>query len=77
MSETPILQAKSLNKRYGRVVALEVSNGTQVWERRLGGPPNDMLALDDRIYVGSDDNFFYCLLASNGDVAWRWRTGGG
>ena len=60
----------------GRVVALEVSDGTKVWERRLGGPPNDMLALDDRIYVGSDDNFFYCLLASNGDVAWRWRTGG-
>ena len=60
----------------GRVVALEVSDGAQVWERRLGGPPNDMLALDDRIYVGSDDNFFYCLLASNGEVAWRWRTGG-
>jgi outer membrane protein assembly factor BamB len=60
----------------GRVVSLEVSNGSQVWERRLGGPPNDMLALADRIYVGSDDNFLYCLLASNGEVAWRWRTGG-
>lgn len=60
----------------GRVVALDVSTGARHWERRLEGPPNDMLALDDRIYVGSDDNFLYCLLASNGEVAWRWRTGG-
>ncbi len=60
----------------GRVVALDVSTGAQQWARKLGGPPNDMLALDDRIYVGSDDNFLYCLLASNGEVAWRWRTGG-
>ena len=27
------------------------------------GPPNDILALDDRLYVGSKDNFFYCLMA--------------
>lgn len=59
----------------GRVMALEVATGTHVWTRRLGGPPNDMLATDDRLYVGSDDNYLYCLLASNGEVAWRWRTG--
>lgn len=59
----------------GQVVALEVATGTQAWSRRLGGPPNDMLATDDRIYVGSDDNYLYCLMASTGDVAWRWRTG--
>ena len=60
----------------GRVVALDVSTGAPLWERRLGGPPNDMLALADRVYVGSDDNFFYCILAANGEVGWRWRTGG-
>lgn len=59
-----------------RIVALQVETGERLWERRLGGPPNDMLALDDRIYVGSDDNFLYCLLARDGDVDWRWRTGG-
>ena len=32
----------------GRVVALRVENGEPVWERRLGGAPNDILALDDR-----------------------------
>ena len=60
----------------GRVVALRVDTGAPVWERRLGGAPNDILALDDRLYVGSKDNFFYCLMADDGRVDWRWRTGG-
>ena len=59
----------------GHVVALDVARGTRLWSRRLGGPPNDMLATDDRIYVGSDDNYLYCLTASTGEVDWRWRTG--
>ena len=44
--------------------------------RRLGGSPNDILALDERLYAGAKDNFFYCLMAKDGRVAWRWRTGG-
>jgi hypothetical protein len=35
-----------------------------------------MLALDDRLFVGSTDNFFYCLSADDGRWDWRWRTGG-
>jgi outer membrane protein assembly factor BamB len=58
-----------------RIVALRVATGTPVWERRLGGAPNDVLAMDDRLYVGSNDNFFYCLRTSDGQVDWRWRTG--
>jgi outer membrane protein assembly factor BamB len=60
----------------GRVVAMRVETGEPVWERRIGGMPNDVLALDERVFVGSTDNFFYCLLAKNGDVDWRWQTGG-
>lgn len=60
----------------GRVVALRVETGEPVWERQLGGPANDILALDERLYVGSKDNFFYCILTRNGVVDWRWRTGG-
>jgi outer membrane protein assembly factor BamB len=62
--------------RDGRIVALRVDTGEPIWERRLGGAPSGMLALDDRLYVGSDDNFFYCLTARNGQIDWRWRTGG-
>ena len=42
----------------------------------LGGPPNEILALDDRVYVGAKDHFFYCLMARDGRVDWRWRIGG-
>ena len=59
------------------VVALHVESGDQVWDRRLGGEPNDILALDDRIYVGATDNYLYCIDAESGAVDWRsMRTGG-
>jgi outer membrane protein assembly factor BamB len=60
----------------GRVVALRIETGAPLWERRLGGAANEILALDDRVYVGSRDNFFYCIKAQDGRVDWRWRTGG-
>lgn len=59
----------------GRLIALRVETGAPVWEHRLGGPPNDILALDDRVYVGSNDNFFYCVGAAKGEIIWRWPTG--
>lgn len=60
----------------GRILALRVETGAPVWERKLGGMPNEVLALDDRLYVGSKDNFLYCLMTRDGRVDWRWRTGG-
>jgi outer membrane protein assembly factor BamB len=62
--------------RDGRIVALKVDTGEPVWERHLGGMPGDVLARDDRVFAGATDNFFYCMLAKNGVVDWRWRTGG-
>ena len=62
--------------RDGRIIALRVDTGEPLWERRLGGTPGGILALDDRLYIGSDDNFFYCLTARQGQIDWRWRTGG-
>jgi outer membrane protein assembly factor BamB len=59
-----------------RIVALSVQSGEPLWESRLGGAPNDILALDDRLYAGSQDNFFYCLVTVDGRIDWRWRTGG-
>lgn len=59
----------------GRVVALRVDSGAIVWTRRLGGPATAILALDNQVFAGSTDNFFYCLDAPDGTVSWRWRTG--
>jgi outer membrane protein assembly factor BamB len=58
-----------------RVVALQADDGALIWERRLGGPPTGVLALEDRVYVGATDNFLYCLGTKGGEIGWRWRTG--
>jgi outer membrane protein assembly factor BamB len=63
-------------RRDGVIVSLRVENGSRVWDRRIGGAPQPMLALRDRIYVGGDDNYVYCLMAGDGRFDWRWRTGG-
>jgi outer membrane protein assembly factor BamB len=60
----------------GRVVAMNVSTGATVWERKLTGAANDVLTIEERLYVGSNDNYLYCILAKNGVIDWKWRTGG-
>lgn len=60
----------------GRIVALSLDNGSTLWERPLGGKPGPMLVLDDRIFVGGDDKYFYSLRTRDGDVRWRQRVGG-
>ena len=74
---TPSLAADHvyLSLEDGRVVALRVTNGGKVWERPLSAPPNEILALDGRVFVGSNDNFLYCLNTKNGQREWRVRTG--
>ena len=59
----------------GRVVTLDLETGVAVWERRLGGPPSEILAAGDRLFVGSRDNYLYSLRAIDGRVDWRWQTG--
>jgi outer membrane protein assembly factor BamB len=61
----------------GRVVSHDLATGTVIWEQTLGGTPGPVLALDDRIFVGSADKFFYCLDADGGKRKWRWRMGAG
>jgi outer membrane protein assembly factor BamB len=60
----------------GRVQARRLLTGDLVWERKLGGRPAQLLPLDDRLFVGSQDRFFYCLATKDGAVKWRWRAGG-
>jgi outer membrane protein assembly factor BamB len=60
----------------GRIVAAELSQGMAVWTRTLPARPSPMLVLGDRLFVGTEDNFLYCLARSDGDEKWKWRTGG-
>jgi outer membrane protein assembly factor BamB len=57
------------------VVALSLQTGDVIWTRRLGGKGHDVLATEDRIFLGAQDRYFYCLNAKTGEVDWRWATG--
>jgi outer membrane protein assembly factor BamB len=59
----------------GRIEVLNIETGEPIWEHRLPEAGSEILALPDRVYVGSLDNDFYCLSARNGTMGWRWRTG--
>jgi outer membrane protein assembly factor BamB len=60
----------------GRVGALKLLNGEVAWETRLPGALSPPCASGGRVFVGSDDNFFYALEAARGRLAWKWRSGG-
>ena len=59
-----------------RVVSLSLLTGEPRWERTFAGTPGELLVLDDRLFVGAEDKFFYCLKTSNGKDRWRRRCGG-
>jgi len=60
----------------GHVTALDLKTGAALWQRRLGGRPGAPLAMTDRLFVGAEDRWFYCLSAEDGGREWRWRHGG-
>ena len=59
----------------GEVFALALFTGEVLWERRLPGPAQEILPLDD-LFVGAADNYFYSLSRTDGTMKWRWRAGG-
>jgi len=60
----------------GRVSALTLDRGEPLWEQKLEARGTALTALDDRLFVGAEDRFFYCLSTTDGKVKWRWRAGG-
>lgn len=58
-----------------RVKAVNLPDGAAKWERKLGGAPSEIASLDGRVYVGSDDRYFYCLDEDDGRTEWRLRVG--
>ena len=60
----------------GRVVALALSSGELMWERKLPGILSPPAVGKDRVFVGSTNNFLYAFAAESGHDAWSWRNGG-
>lgn len=58
----------------GRIIALSLQTGDEVWTHTLDKPGAGILALAERLYVGSLDDWFYCLDTKDGKRKWRWRN---
>ena len=57
----------------GRLLALDLETGILRWTRHVGGPPTDVLALADRVYLGAGSSFL-CLRTRDGEIQFRWST---
>jgi outer membrane protein assembly factor BamB len=59
-----------------QVTAVELTSGRVLWRRELAGALTEPAAAKDRVFVGSDNNFFYALDGESGEERWHWRNGG-
>jgi eukaryotic-like serine/threonine-protein kinase len=59
-----------------RVSRFSLSDGRLEWQRDLSGVLSRAEVADDRVFVGSTDNYLYALDAATGRLAYRSRTGG-
>jgi outer membrane protein assembly factor BamB len=55
----------------GRLLALDLRTGAERWGKNFVGPLSEVLALPDRIFFGTDDKWFYCLRAADGEREWQ------
>ena len=59
----------------GRVVALSLQDGQEIWTHKLAESAVGILPVGDRVFIGARDNQFHSLNAEDADADWRWRTG--
>jgi outer membrane protein assembly factor BamB len=72
----PYGSALYLSLANGNVVALDLATGKPLWQHKLPGMLSEPAVGKDRVFVGSDNNFFYALEAGSGHEVWKWRNGG-
>ena len=57
------------------VTAYDAATGEQAWRFLTEGPVRFApAALADRVFVGSDDGFLYCLQTDTGKLLWKFRA---
>ncbi|MEK6259191.1 MAG: PQQ-binding-like beta-propeller repeat protein [Planctomycetota bacterium] len=60
----------------GSLTAYDTKTGSEAWRFFAEGPVRfSPLAWQDKLYFVSDDSYLYCLRASDGLLAWRFRGG--
>ncbi len=59
----------------GRVVALSLQAGEEIWTHKFAESAAGILPVGDRVFIGGRDNQFHSLSAEDADADWRWPTG--
>jgi outer membrane protein assembly factor BamB len=59
----------------GRILALSLQNGDEIWTHKLAESAVGILPVGNRVFVGARDNQFHSLNADDGDADWRYPTG--
>jgi outer membrane protein assembly factor BamB len=60
----------------GRVLALSLQSGDEIWTYKMTESAAGILPVGDRVFIGGRDNQFHSLNAEDADRNWRpWRTG--
>jgi outer membrane protein assembly factor BamB len=60
----------------GKVTALDAATGRERWSFFTDGPIRFApAAWKDRVFVGSDDGYLYCLRTAGGELLWKKRGG--
>lgn len=55
----------------GRLLALALETGADRWAKNFVGPLSEVLALPGEIFFGTDDKWFFCLRAADGERVWQ------
>ena len=72
----PALDRLFLPLADNRLVAVLLTNGETVWERKLDSPITALLALDDQLVFGTAAKDVVSVELNRGRVRWTWRIGG-
>jgi outer membrane protein assembly factor BamB len=59
----------------GRILALSLQTGDDIWSQKLAESAAGILPVGDRVFVGGRDNQFHSLRAEDGNRDWRYKTG--
>lgn len=59
----------------GRLAVIDIATGTSTWEKTLGSRPGGVTLSGDRIFVSTDNGFFWSIKTRDGDLDWRYPLG--
>ena len=59
----------------GRILALSLQTGEEIWTHKLSEAAVGILPVGDRVFVGARDNHLHSLEADDADTDWKWQTG--